>query len=94
MTRNRTPLTGQLLDFLSEPRTLNDIRDAFGQSAGVKFTLYNAVKREEVLNLNAGDRTRHGLFVSTKAGSAHATRSPSASRTGVHLQSVWGAPAQ
>lgn len=91
-----TALTEKLLAYLSRPRSMAQIREHLGDDQKVRFTLYNAVARGQVRNLNAGaGRTAPGLFVRTR--DAVPTRGPGRPteplqldwRTGAHLQQVW-----
>lgn len=62
-----TALTEKLLAYLSRPRSMAQIREHLGDDQKVRFTLYNAVARGQVRNLNAGaGRTAPGLFVRTR----------------------------
>lgn len=99
-----TALTEKLLDYLSRPRSMAQIREHLGDDKKARFAVYNAVARGQVRNLNAGQgRKAGGLFVRThdalptRAGDVAPTpgrgRPPAQLsldwRTGLHLQQVW-----
>ena len=58
----------QLLAYLQQPRTLNDVLERFSSDVHWRYALYNLVNRGLVVNLNAYDewgrkQRRNGLFV-------------------------------
>lgn len=94
----RGDLTEDLLHFLRTPHTMAQIREQFGEGPVVRWTVYNAVARGDVINLNAGEGRKVGGRFQATRGNALARgpgRPPKGEplqldwRTGAHLQQVW-----